>query len=227
MAADDLYTDNRFSSESTPVGSDSSGASSWSTGAFFPGAHRFVITGGQFISNAIEQPAPAPSDFRRIPLGDLDLRNEIRLDGSGVVHLQTVRVCARLVYTARIEVFRGANAEKNWKREIAKYSGIRHPNFVQLYGTVDSGGLYAMIFHDELVPLREYVEEYQNSVISTVYLYALFKKELGGAIQYLNPVFGEDVAWQAHCGNSGFSSSLVAPELGYGAQLVGSASSLR
>ncbi|KAJ7110456.1 hypothetical protein C8R44DRAFT_742942 [Mycena epipterygia] len=121
-----------------------------------------------------------------------------------------------------VAVYRGANAEKNWKREIEKYSGIRHPNLVQLYGTVNSGGLYAIIFHDELVPLGEYVEEYQNSVILTVYLYGFFD-----VIHYLNPVFGGDVAWQAHCSNPGFLSSLVALELGYGAQLVGSASSLR
>ncbi|KAJ7040718.1 hypothetical protein C8F04DRAFT_1081884, partial [Mycena alexandri] len=213
--ADDLYTDE---SESTSVGSDSSGASSGistrPTGAFFPGAHHFVVAGGQFISNVIEHPqAPVPSDFRRIPLGDVDLRNEIRLDGSGVVHWQTARVCARLIYTACIEgkqsdmtvaVYRGGYAEKNWNREIEKYSGIRHPNLVQLYGTVNSGGLYAMIFHDELVPLDKYMEEYQNSVITTVYLYAFFKKELGDAIHYLNPIFGGDIAWQIRLDSSVF-----------------------
>ncbi|KAJ7503640.1 hypothetical protein B0H11DRAFT_1983658 [Mycena galericulata] len=210
--ADDLYTNDRLPSESTSVGSDSSGASSRPTGAFFPGAHHFVVSGGQFISNVIEHPAPAPSDFRRIPLGDLDLQKELRLDGSGVVHWQTERVCARLIYTAWIEgrqsgmtvaVYRGANAEKNWKRQIAKYSGIRHPNLAQLYGTVNSGGLYAMVFHDELVPLGEYMEEYQNSVISTVYLYGFFKKELGDAIHYLNPVFGGDITWQIILNSSG------------------------
>ncbi|KAJ7768282.1 hypothetical protein B0H16DRAFT_1882189 [Mycena metata] len=205
--ADDWYTDERLPSQSTSVGPDSSGASAGPTGAFFPGAHHFVVAGGQFISNIIEQPAPEPSDFRRIPLGDLDLRNEIRLDaGSGVVHFQTERICARLIYTALVEgkqsdmtvaVYRGAYAEKNWKREIEKHIGIRHPNVVQLYGTVSSGGLYATVFHDGLAGASQQVHGgIRSSMISTVYLYGFFKKELGDAIHYLDPAFSGDIAWQ-------------------------------
>ncbi|KAJ7679970.1 hypothetical protein B0H17DRAFT_1206256 [Mycena rosella] len=54
-------------------------------GAFFPQAQHFVIAGGNFNSiNNITQVAPdPPSDFRRFPIGDLDLRNEIRLAKSG------------------------------------------------------------------------------------------------------------------------------------------------
>lgn len=71
------------------------------------------------------------------------------------------------------------------------YMHARHPNFVQLYGTVSSGGLHATIFHDgsqflavssptveqslsELVPVEQYLEEFRQSPISTVYLYGYF-----------------------------------------------------
>ncbi|KAJ7104847.1 hypothetical protein C8R44DRAFT_807174 [Mycena epipterygia] len=45
-------------------------------------------------------------------------------------------------------IYEGEHAEETWRHELSKYSGFRHPNFVQLYGTVNSGGLYATIFHD-------------------------------------------------------------------------------
>ncbi|KAJ7104752.1 hypothetical protein C8R44DRAFT_807819 [Mycena epipterygia] len=48
-----------------------------------------------------------------------------------------------------VALYQGNNAEENWKKEISKYSRLRHPNLVQLYGTVTSPcGVYAMVFHD-------------------------------------------------------------------------------
>ncbi|KAJ7508778.1 hypothetical protein B0H11DRAFT_1962562, partial [Mycena galericulata] len=148
-------------------------------GAFFPGAQHFVVNGGHFASNIFDSPPDV--NFRRIPLGDVDLRHEIRMDASGVVHRKGARASTKKMYSARIEgrqsdmtvaVYQGENAEEKWKRELAKYSGNRHPNFVQPFGIVDSSGLYATVFHDELVPVRQYIEEYGHSMLSIVYLYA-------------------------------------------------------
>ncbi|KAJ7095564.1 hypothetical protein C8R44DRAFT_889987 [Mycena epipterygia] len=77
-----------------------------------------------------------------------------------------------------VAVYQGENAEEAWRRELAKYSGLRHPNILQLYGTVNSGGVYATIFHDELVPVEEFMDEFRHSVISLVYLYGYFTTEL-------------------------------------------------
>ncbi|KAJ7509108.1 hypothetical protein B0H11DRAFT_1963851 [Mycena galericulata] len=149
-------------------------------GAFFAGAQHFVVNGGDFTNNIFNSLPDVPSDFKRIPLGDVDLRHEIRMDASGVVHREGARTSTKKMYSARIEgrqsdmtvaVYQGENAEEKWKRELAKYAGIRHPNFVQPFGIVSSAGLYATVFHDELVPVREYIEEYRHSMISTVYLY--------------------------------------------------------
>ncbi|KAJ7127653.1 hypothetical protein C8R44DRAFT_778641 [Mycena epipterygia] len=71
-----------------------------------------------------------------------------------------------------VAVYQGENAEETWRGELAKYTGIRHPNIVQVYGAVYSGGLYATIFHDDLVPLRVFLKGY--TVISTAYLYSFF-----------------------------------------------------
>ncbi|KAJ7079686.1 hypothetical protein C8R44DRAFT_824646 [Mycena epipterygia] len=151
-------------------------------GAFFPEARNFTILGGNF-TNVVNCAPTIPSDFRTIPLGDLDLRNEIRLAGDGLVTRQRRPCPVRRVYTARIEgkrldmtiaVYQGENAEETWRRELTKYAGLRHPNIVQLYGAVNSMGLYATIFHDDLVPFENFMDEHRHSVISIVYLYSYF-----------------------------------------------------
>ncbi|KAJ7509113.1 hypothetical protein B0H11DRAFT_1363248 [Mycena galericulata] len=197
--ADDLHTDQSHPVESVSTVSEVSGDSTRYDGAFFPGAQHFVVNGGHFTSNIFNSPPDVPSDFRRIPLGDVDLRHEIRMDASGVVHWQGARACARKMYSARVEgkqsdmtvaVYQGENAEEKWKLELAKYSGIRHPNFVQPFGIVSASGLYATIFHDELVPVGQYLEEYRHSIISFVYLHAYVGGELQDAIHYLEPLVG-------------------------------------
>ncbi|KAJ7104879.1 hypothetical protein C8R44DRAFT_886905 [Mycena epipterygia] len=185
------YTAEASSSESLA----GSGPSS-SSGAFITNCQNFTIADSHF-TNVIHCAPAILSDFRTIPLGDLDLRNEIRLDDSGVAgrHHGVRRV--RRMYTARIEgkqsgmtaaIYEGEHAEesfaKTWRHELSKYSGFRHPNFVQLYGTVNSGGLYATIFHDDLVPAQQFLEEHRHSVISTVYLYHCFNTELSDANEY-------------------------------------------
>ncbi|KAJ6462992.1 hypothetical protein C8R45DRAFT_940651 [Mycena sanguinolenta] len=80
--------------------------------------------------------------FRTIPLGDIDLQREIQFDGcSGVASL-------RRLHSARVEgkasdvsvaVYQGAGAKQEWRQDIARYRAIRHPNVVQLYGTVSCG----------------------------------------------------------------------------------------
>ncbi|KAJ7078358.1 hypothetical protein C8R44DRAFT_863128 [Mycena epipterygia] len=95
---------------------------------FFPKARNFTIAGGSF-TNVVNCAPTVLSDFRTIPLGDVDLRNEIRLE-DGVVTRQRGLCAARRVYTARIEgkpsdmtvsVYQGENAEE----ELAKYAGLR------------------------------------------------------------------------------------------------------
>ncbi|KAJ7508802.1 hypothetical protein B0H11DRAFT_2184547 [Mycena galericulata] len=208
---EDSQTDNRSSKESTPTPPDDS---SRHAGAFFSGAQHFVVAGGTFTSNIFNSPSAVPSDFRRIPRGDVDLRNEIRLDSSGfkLVDRKNVGPCARRMYSARVEgkqsdvtviVYQGQNAEEEWKREVVKNSGIWHPNFVQLYGIVSSSGIYATIFHDELVPAEQYMEEYEDSasVLSTVYLYTFldalnFQKtgEFNDAITHFRTLVGNQAS---------------------------------
>ncbi|KAJ7436176.1 hypothetical protein B0H11DRAFT_1394086 [Mycena galericulata] len=193
---DDRYTVEDHSTEPR-FDSGPEGARSRSAGAFFHGAQHFVVTGGRFTSNITNVPDVSP-DFRRIPLGDLDLRHEICLDSGGVVSRRQGEP-ARRIYSARIEgkqsdmtvaVYEGQNAKEIWNRDLSKYSGIRHPNVLQLYGITASGGLYATVFHDELVPFERFMAEYQHSMIATVYLHAYFRRELRDVELYVGRLFG-------------------------------------
>ncbi|KAJ7502673.1 hypothetical protein B0H11DRAFT_1989598 [Mycena galericulata] len=93
-------------------------------------------------------------------------------------------------------VYQGENAEENWKIDLEKHSLIRHPNFFQLFGTVSSErwGVYALIFHGELVPVRQYIQGYLNSPLSIVYLYSSCTRQLEDAAQVLHSIVG-DQAW--------------------------------
>ncbi|KAJ6518423.1 hypothetical protein DFH09DRAFT_1373446 [Mycena vulgaris] len=94
------------------------------TAAFFPKAQHLVVAGGKFKSIInITQAAPmAPPDFHMIPMGDLDLREEIRpRHRSGVVYPREGRASVRRVYSARVHgskskmtvaVYQGENAEE-------------------------------------------------------------------------------------------------------------------
>ncbi|KAJ7872591.1 hypothetical protein B0H13DRAFT_2059226 [Mycena leptocephala] len=192
---------------SISVSSDPGGDPTRQTGAFFPGAQHFVVTGGQFTSNITHPTPTVPSDFRRIPLGDVDLRNEIRLDECGVAQRRDGRTPVRRVYSAHIEgrqsdvtvaVYEGENAEENWKREVTKYSGLRRwikcinqsPKSHSALWTVNSCGIYATVFHDELVPILRFIQEYRHSMIYTIYLYGYLTREFQDAENYLVAIFG-------------------------------------
>ncbi|KAJ7242173.1 hypothetical protein B0H12DRAFT_1326115 [Mycena haematopus] len=82
------------------------------SGGFFPRSKQFTIAGGVFtskVTNNFHQGPSIPSDFRMIPLGDIDLQREIRLE-LGVVDRRHERTCVRRVYAAKIEGTSGTTA---------------------------------------------------------------------------------------------------------------------
>ncbi|KAJ7111337.1 hypothetical protein C8R44DRAFT_257645 [Mycena epipterygia] len=155
-----------------------------SAGAFFPNSHNFVVSGGNFTS-IHNHPviSSGPSDFRTIPLGDLDLQNEI--DGSGTISRRRGSN-GRTMYSVRIwqgpprtsaVIYTGHEAEQNWERDVAVYSGIRHPNFLQVYGLVNACGIRGVVFHDDLMSLAELFSCYAASPITTTYLHWYIYRE--------------------------------------------------
>ncbi|KAJ6555862.1 hypothetical protein B0H19DRAFT_137156 [Mycena capillaripes] len=112
-----------------------------------------------------------------VPLGDIDLQREISVSGMGVVDRQYERQGARRLYSARlggqnttVAIYQGPGAEEKWRKDIAKYMSVRHPNLVQIRGVANHGGLHATLFHDDLIPFKHFVD-LQPSHFSKVYTY--------------------------------------------------------
>ncbi|KAF7374290.1 hypothetical protein MSAN_00312200 [Mycena sanguinolenta] len=115
--------------------------------------------------------------FRKIPLGDIDLQREIQLDrDSGI----------------------GNGAEQEWRRDIKKYMAIRHSNIVQLYGTASFGNIHAAVFHDDLIPLQEFLELYRHSHSSIVYIYTYMNFECRAVSKYFQATF-QHALEEVHC----------------------------
>ncbi|KAJ7315706.1 hypothetical protein DFH08DRAFT_419117, partial [Mycena albidolilacea] len=191
----------------------------------FSGNQAFTVNGGTFTSVTNQYPASAPSDFRMIPLGDIDLRHEIQVDSDkGVVGRQGKRICARRIYTAKVAghkskvtvaMYQGNSAEEEWRRDIAKYMSIRHPNLIQIYGAASSGDMYATLYHDELVPFQQYVDGYQYSHFATVYIYACCIPDFCAANNHVYSTFQRPLTWDytvwMRCSSGQLCVELVPP----------------
>ncbi|KAJ7021864.1 hypothetical protein C8F04DRAFT_257947 [Mycena alexandri] len=195
-------------------------------GILFPDAHHFTVTGGTFVNNHVTVPALLP-DLRMIPLGDIDLQQELLVNmGSGVIGHGPR--CVRRVYAAKVHdrtsnvtvaLYEGDGAEDVWRRDVASYMAIRHPNIVQIFGGASYGNIHATIFHGDLVPLKQFVAAYLP--ITTVYLYACYWNEWNVARKYLTSTF-QRLTWidPSECtlwirGSTGrLSADLVPPDLG-------------
>ncbi|KAF7337274.1 hypothetical protein MSAN_02279900 [Mycena sanguinolenta] len=120
------------------------------------------------------------SAFRTIRLGDIKLIKEFKEIHFGVVDRPTSGASVRRVYKAKLEghesdhmtvaMYEGAGAEEAWSQDLAKYEIVRHPNVIQLYGVVSTKGLYAMVFHDELIPFTQFLRRFQHSPILSTYI---------------------------------------------------------
>ncbi|KAF8193568.1 hypothetical protein K438DRAFT_1828872, partial [Mycena galopus ATCC 62051] len=100
----------------------------------------YEITAKSFIGQVTNYNA-APTvwkDFRMIPLADINLRHEIRVDGDTglVTHRPSGR--ARRLYSAKVAgqessvtvaVYQGKGAEKQWRKDIKKYMSFRQVTY--------------------------------------------------------------------------------------------------
>ncbi|KAF7364432.1 hypothetical protein MSAN_01104200 [Mycena sanguinolenta] len=123
-----------------------------------------------------------PPDFLRIPLGNINLQSEIRVDATtGAVwwHRDQKRTNVRRMYSARVvghnepmtvALYHGHNAEEEWKRDLSRYSRLRHPHILQIYASASSSGIHAVVFHDDMVPYHQFVDSFQQSAILKAYI---------------------------------------------------------
>ncbi|KAF7353272.1 MFS general substrate transporter [Mycena sanguinolenta] len=143
--------------------------------------------------------AREPSVFRTIPRGDVKLLKEVCLrTTSGVVGRQSRGVGVwRTVYHAEIRgdpgtvtvaMYQGDSAEEEWRKDIAKYESIWHPYIMQLCGLVNTKRLYAMVFHDELIPFPQFLGCFEHSPILRAYITAYCTTEFNEASDYIDHV---------------------------------------
>ncbi|KAF7330651.1 hypothetical protein MSAN_02450300 [Mycena sanguinolenta] len=182
----------------------------------FAHSQKFTVTGGTFTNITNYTTAPfVPSDLRIIPMGDIDLRHQIRVDECTVVaYSQRQRACVRRMHSAKaridgrrsrvtVAIYQGNDAEKEWRKDIAKYMSLRqvsctfpllagllthttrHPNIIQICGVANSNGIHAAIFNDDLIPLQQVLDLHRDSHFSTVYIYAHCNKDFMEAFNYI------------------------------------------
>ncbi|KAF7353263.1 hypothetical protein MSAN_01514200 [Mycena sanguinolenta] len=140
------------------------------------------------------------SDFRTIRRGDLKLLKEVCLSTEfGIVGRQMRGVgVRRTVYHAEIRgdpgtvtvaVYQGDGTEDEWGKHIPKYESIWNPCLMQLYGLVNTKGLYATVFHDEWVSYPQFLRRFQHSPIWSTYVFGYCCTEFYEATKYILHVF--------------------------------------
>ncbi|KAF7291425.1 hypothetical protein MIND_01287200 [Mycena indigotica] len=156
----------------------------------FANSHNFSVSGGTFRAESYHLHFSAPSvgeededpteDFRRIRWGDLDLRH-LRLQTNhgpkdGKATATHVSRASRSMYAARVygstsdmsvAIYEGDKAQQDWIRAITEHAHFRSPAILQLFGTASRKGIYAAVFHDDLVPPEQMFQE--PSMLATMY----------------------------------------------------------
>ncbi|KAF7364404.1 hypothetical protein MSAN_01101100 [Mycena sanguinolenta] len=136
----------------------------------------------------------APLYFLRIPRGNIDLRSEIRLDAvRGVVQRDRERGSLRRMYSARVvghnepmtvALYQGDNAEQEWRRDLSRHSRLWHPHILQIYASASWSGIYATVFHDDLVLFAQFVDTFRHSAVLKSYFLWHMNADLQAAGDY-------------------------------------------
>ncbi|KAJ7656732.1 hypothetical protein DFH06DRAFT_464358 [Mycena polygramma] len=183
------HPDARFTSSSISgnIGVLSSG--------MFAGAENFTITGRPVLNNISYATPTVPSDYRMLPLGDIDLQLEICLKPNTGIVSRRPRPGERRVYSAKVNkqrvtvaMYQGGGAAEEWQTCMSEYRMLRHPTILQIYGAASSDGLHAIVFHDDLMPMEYCLDLYRHSPCLMVYIHGYCAREFEVARRYLDPL---------------------------------------
>ncbi|KAJ7168854.1 hypothetical protein C8R46DRAFT_240797 [Mycena filopes] len=146
-------------------------------GGIFPGCQNFTVTGGTY-TNILQSTDVVPSDFRRIPMGDIYLQDNLSGDFSTTRRHLAQRSFFRRMFSAKIPghtsnvtvaTYQGDRAEEEWREDVTRYMSFRHHNILQLFATAAMKNIYAAVFHCDFVtyylpPVSPIVETYVRGV---------------------------------------------------------------
>ncbi|KAJ6612520.1 hypothetical protein B0H10DRAFT_291573 [Mycena sp. CBHHK59/15] len=97
---------------------------------------------------------PELSDFHELIPGDIQLVSRVSSadEDPDNIHVEYTALVRGIRMTARL--YEGPAALENWRQDFLLFSRIRDPHILQLYGYCRSPRLPALVFHDELSPVR-------------------------------------------------------------------------
>ncbi|KAK7063384.1 hypothetical protein R3P38DRAFT_906 [Favolaschia claudopus] len=149
--------------------------------ALFHQCRNVTINGGNFTFQT-QSGEPEFENFRRIPLGDVILREKSAV----VQRLGRTGKTVRRVHSATVvgvdgpmtaAMFEGENAKEEWDNYIAPHLKLRHPNVFQLFGISHSKDLHAAIYHNEHIPIACVRKSYRSTPTDAIYLELFMKSE--------------------------------------------------
>ncbi|KAF7334923.1 hypothetical protein MVEN_02242000 [Mycena venus] len=162
-----------------------------------------TISGGNFnIVNDSGNMSRA-GDFRVVRIGDLNLLSSIGSDtvvayrpvsmGTDTDRPRRRRtvIGQRKIYSARmfgsqdlftVFIYEGLDLLA-WMAEVAKRQHLRHPNLFQLFGSINSHSMSALIYHDEMVPVSHALARCR-SPLSVAYLKYQLSRDMEGFLSY-------------------------------------------
>ncbi|KAI3613050.1 hypothetical protein WG66_001563 [Moniliophthora roreri] len=140
-------------------------------------------------------------EFERIRTGDVYLTSVV--DTSDVMNSDHKMVARRTISVARIRGekeaeflhvgYSGPGAFKVFKRQLDKFSAVKEPYVAQLSGYNDRHGLPALIFYDELIPLKHILRG--NPAIRNILIYFRFQLGVSGMVEGVDRSLDSDVLW--------------------------------
>ncbi|KAJ7897369.1 hypothetical protein B0H14DRAFT_2677990, partial [Mycena olivaceomarginata] len=102
------------------------------------------------------------------------------------------RRCVRRVSSGMtVALYQGNNAEEEWRYAVSPHSSLRHPNIVQLYGVVNSPGIHAAVYHDDLIPFEHFLNHYRQSHFLTLDLWAYFVEESAEGVLIFRSIYSD------------------------------------
>ncbi|KAJ6516617.1 hypothetical protein C8R47DRAFT_400954 [Mycena vitilis] len=195
-----MSSDSESLDEFTESESESGSTSRSYNSGMFAGSQNFTVTGANLTNIIKNYPSVAtgPSGIRMIRMEDIVLHRDIRFtDDSCIVRRNQQRGHVRRVHAATVTVdgresgatvaiYQGRRAGREWRKDIAKYASLRHPNFVQIRGAARLGSTRATLFHHDLLPVAQFLASSRLSPILTVYIYGSWNTEYWEADRYLH-----------------------------------------
>ncbi|KAK7001908.1 hypothetical protein R3P38DRAFT_1775448 [Favolaschia claudopus] len=160
--------------------------------ASFYQCRNVTINGGNFTLQT-QSSEPELENFRRIPVGDVVLRENLAVvqrvgwTGKAVRHVHSARVVG-VDGAMTAAIFEGENVKEEWDNYIAIHLKLRHPNVFQLYGISHSEDLHVAIYHQEHVPIACVRKSYSATPTHAIYFELFVKSEFLAHAPYIQHV---------------------------------------